>query len=334
MYFKNGKPSAYVRRYAEELKGVNLSTLLNPHIKLIKKLSKNKYNDVDFKTGSFWLVYRDQDGKVVERSLLPVLYTAALSTWERGKGADRGEINYFIFDEFLTRSKYLVDEFAKFANCHSSFVRNRTGVVTYMLANTVNTESPYWEEMGLTEIEKLKPGYIQLYEYNNEKLTVAVERALHATSKQNVEAYYAFDNPRLDMIKTGEWEQDSYAHLEKGWSITKENTKAVFFVLFNNTLIRGNIIYDKRENSLFLYFHRNGNGRMFNERDIVFMNHPTTSIYHYHQFGDRPYSNKCEKLFYTIRWCIASDKVYYSSNSVGEVVRNFILNPYDSGGKS
>lgn len=334
MYFKNGKPSAYVRRYVEDIRGTNISTLLNPHLKLIKKLSGNKYNDIDYKTNAFWAVYRDQTGKVKERSAVPILYTAALSNWERSKGADRGEINYFIFDEFLTRTRYLVDEFEKFSNCHSSFTRNRVGVITYMIANTVNNESIYWDEMGLTKIRNIKPGDIQLYNYNNEKLTVAVERTLHATAKANVEYYYAFDNPRLDMIKTGEWEQDSYAHLEKGWSITKENTKAVFFVLFNDTLIRGNIIYDYREKSLFLYFHRNGNGRMYNDHDVVFMNRPTTSVYHFHEFSDTPISNKFDKLFYYIKWCLSNDKVYYSSNSVGEVIRNFILNPYDSGGKS
>lgn len=330
---KHPLPSAYIRRYAEELKGQNIARLIAPHLNYIQKKSKNRYNDVDYRTNCFWLVKRDNMGKIVEKNPVPLLYTAALSTWERSKGADRGEIKYFIFDEFLTRSGYLTNEFAKFANCHSSFVRNRAGVVTYMLANTVNPDAPYWDEMLIDNIEKLKQGEIFLYNYNNKKLTVAVERTLHATGKKDVEYYYAFDNPHLDMIKTGSWEEDSYPHLEKGWSINKENIVFIFYVIYNQHILKGNLIYEPREGSLFLYFHKFGNSQhVIKPPDIIFTNHPSTSVYVMHTFKDNPLNDRVEEILNKIKWCLGNEKVYYASNSVGEVLRNFMMNPFTSRG--
>lgn len=43
-YFNEGLPSAYLRRYAEEIRPKYLTELLTPHTELIKKLSKGKYN--------------------------------------------------------------------------------------------------------------------------------------------------------------------------------------------------------------------------------------------------------------------------------------------------
>jgi len=335
-YCKHGVPSAYVRRYAEELKPGNLTKLIHPHSELIRKLTKGKYDDYVYRTNAFTFCRYDENGKIVEKDTQPFLYTAALSTWERTKGADRGEIKYFIYDEFLTRDGYLSNEFSKFANCHSSFVRNREGVITYMLANTVNADSVYWEEMGIENVEKMKQGDIYFYEYNNEKLTVAVEYCLHATAKQNVEYYYAFDNPSLEMIKTGSWETDKYPHLE-GFSISQENIRYIFYLQYNSKLLKGNIVFDQRNNDYFIFFHKFGNSNYkLKKTDILFTNCPTTNVFHFHKIGEAPLidNEKLTRVLRIIAMCFSNNKLYYSTNAVGEVVRNFILNPYTAkGGK-
>jgi hypothetical protein len=56
----------------------------------------------------------------------------------------------------MTRSGYLGDEFVKFCNLLSSLIRDRKDCVVYMLANSVNKYCPYFEEMGLEDVDKME----------------------------------------------------------------------------------------------------------------------------------------------------------------------------------
>lgn len=328
-FFKTGTPSAYIRRYSEDIKGGNLGRIFQPHMKLIQKLSKKRYNSVLYRNNTFYFT-RVENNKTVDKSE-PVMFTCALNNWERSKGPDRGEIKYFIFDEFMTRASYLNNEFSTFANVHSSFVRARPGVVTYLLANTVNRYSIYFEEMGLKNVEKMKQGDIWFYNYNNDKLTVAVEYCSSPKSKKAVEYYYAFDNAALKMIQTGEWEEDSYPHLGKDFSVSELTIKFKFFVIFNEKLITGEIHID-RNNEAFIFFHDFGKSNYkIKDTDLVFTNLSTTNVLWLHDFGDKPILGQNEKinnLLGIIRGCFVYNKVYFSTNAVGEVVRNFVKNKY------
>lgn len=318
-FLKNGKASAYIRRYAEDIQPKNLATLFSPHADLIKKLSKEKYNSVVYRSNTFKFAKIDKDGKTIATSD-PFCYTAALSNWERQKGSDRGEISYIIFDEFMTRSNFLTNEFTTFCNVLSTFIRNRDGVIVYMLANTVNKYCPYFEEMGLTEVMDQKQGTIAVYSYNNDKLTVAVEYCLEAEATQDVQYYYAFDNENLDMIKKGSWEEDSYPHLDQGYHVQEEDILFKFLCVFHNINIIGKVI--RRQNDLFLYFHKEGNSNYtWTDHDIVYTTEPTTKQLWKHSFydGDTPHHLLIKNL-------LGENKVYVSTNSVGEVIRNFIFN--------
>lgn len=331
-WFEDGLPSAYIRRYAEDITGGNLGMLFNPFIPLIKKLSKGKYNNVVYRTNTFTLCYIDSGGKTVEKANTPILYTCAISNYERSKGADRGEIKYFIFDEFMTRASYLSNEFVKFTNVHSSFCRARTGVITYMIANTVNKFCPYFEEMGLKDIEKMKQGEIYLYKYNDEKLTVAVEYCSSPEAKKDVQYYYAFENEALKMIKDGSWEEGMYPHIPRnGFSVSQQTIIYRFFLQFGDNLLVGELHSQRRE--FFLFFHRFGNSDYnIKDTDLVYTNQPTMNIYWLHSFSDVPVVYKDEKflnLLKIINRCMAYKKVYFATNSIGEIVRNFVLNPFD-----
>ena len=109
-FIKTGVPSAYIRRLDSELIPSTLFTLLKPHIDDIKKLTKGEYNDYLYKARVFYLVSRNERGDI-EKISEPCIYCYALSISKNSKGADRGEIAYTLFDEFLTRKFYLNNEF-------------------------------------------------------------------------------------------------------------------------------------------------------------------------------------------------------------------------------
>jgi hypothetical protein len=185
----------------------------------------------------------------------------------------------------MTRDLYLQDEFATFANVISSVVRDREVNCIYMLANTVNKYSPYFEEMGLDHVNEQEQGTIEIYSYNNEKLTVAVEYCAAATATKNIEHYYAFDNPQLDMIKNGNWEESNYKRLTKLDKCTDGKTVIQkFLIRFNHKEIIGEI---RQEGiNLILYFHWKGNSNYnFTDTDFIFTDEDCISPYHQNSFG-------------------------------------------------
>lgn len=327
-YFNSGLPSVYVRRYSEDITPKNLTSLMTVHIPLIKKLSDDKYNNVVYRAGQFNLAYIDENGKTVVKDPQPILFTAALNTFERSKGSDRGVIKYFVFDEFMTRQRYLDKEFTIFCNVHSTFVRNREGVITYMIANTVNKYCEYFEEMGLADnIEKMQQGQICTWNYNDERLTVAVEYCLESKKSEYGKMYYAFNNPSLEMIKSGSWEESSYPHLDRGVSINEDNIIAKFYVKFNYQIIVGLIINE--DDKTFVYFHKAPKDlRELTGNDIVFTQEATYYNNWFHTFQDCTVLNN--NFSYWLNTLLRENKAYFASNAVGEVIRNFMLNKFSA----
>lgn len=316
-YFNEGLPSAYLRRYAEEIRPKYTSELLSPHKELIVKLSKGKYNTCVYRNNQFVPAYQE-DGEVKYKADKPILFTASLNTWNTMKGEDRGQLAYIIYDEFMTRDLYLKDEFATFANAISSLVRDREIKAIYMLANTVNKYCPYFEDMGLFHVGEQEQGSIEVYTYNNEKLTVAVEYCAAAEATKDIEHYYAFDNPQLDMITEGGWEEARYKRISKmEFDCNKDSIIFKFLIDFNKKKVVGEVHRDGIR--VIILFHDIGNSNYkWTERDIIFTDKDCYSPLHQNsfKFGNTP-------AHQIIRQILSEDKVYYDNNSTGEVVNNF-----------
>lgn len=320
-YLQHNTPSAYLRRYATDLNRSELFKLISPHEDYLKKYTKNKYNTFIYKSHCFYLAYIDANGELKYTDDSVFLYCLSLNNWERQKGQDRGKIAYIIYDEFLTRSGYLDDEFSKFCNVISTLIRTRKGSVIYMIGNTVNEYSIYWDEMGITNIRKIKKGDIYLYTYNNDKLTVALEYCHESEQSKNVEYYYAFDNAHLDMIKKGNWETDNYPHLD--FKLDKTALQYRFLLCFSGQWVCGDI--HQQYNRCFIFYHDcDINKQKIDDSTIIYINKQPASMLEFNTFC---ISRKL-KVTSIISDLMNRNMAYYSSNRVGEVVRNFILNPY------
>ena len=155
-YIKTGKPSVYVRRMEEMIRPMNIEGLFNPHESYIEEQTEHKYNRIIYRQHKYYLARFDEtdSGKFIKtaQDINPFCINYAISTVETTKGTDPGEIAYVLFDEFITRQFYLANEFIKFQNLLSSVIRDRPGVVIYMLANTVSKHCPYFRDMGLYRI--------------------------------------------------------------------------------------------------------------------------------------------------------------------------------------
>lgn len=313
-YTKRKNRGAYIRRYDTEIAPKNLSELFDAHN--IEEITKGQWNAVEYKKHQFTLCVK-VNGEIVMRDEQAFCDVYALNTWEASKGADRGEVSTICFDEFMTRKAYLNEEFVIFQNLLSSIIRDRDGAKIFMLANTVNKYCPYFEEMGLGNVENMKPGDIDLYSFGDSGLTVAVEMCKETSNIQQVKKYYAFDNPRLKMITSGQWEIDIYPHAP--CEFTKEDIFKRFYITFNKKILAGDII--KTDKMWFIFYHYHKSGKEITPEDILYLETNDGYVNHVKYLSDCP-----TKYHTLISQMIRNEREFYSSNEVGEIIRNWKLN--------
>lgn len=313
-YINKGERCAYIRRFENDIRPKNLAGLFDVHD--IEKLSRGRWNSVKYEKCNFYLAIK-VDGKYVQVDDVPFCNVYALNVWESSKGVDNGEVTTICFDEFMTRRAYLTQEFVIFQNVLSSIIRDRDSAVIYMLANTVNKYCPYFKEMGLTHVQDMQQGDIELYTFGDSGLTVAVEMCAESSNTKKVKKYYAFDNPQLEMITSGKWEIALYPH--PPLSVTKEDIIKKFYIIFNNVTICGDIM--KTDKYLFILYHYHTGSHVPDENDIVYLEQHDGLLLHCKYLNEQ--RTEAHKLIVDL---MRSEREFYTNNEVGEIVRNWKLN--------
>lgn len=319
-FFDNGKQFAYLRRWNEDIMGKRMLQLFAGHIKngLVKKLSKGKYTGITFFRGAFYptVSMEREDGTVEEsKDSTPIGYAFSLSAVEHDKSVSYPDVTTIIFDECMTRRTYLADEFVTFMNVLSTIIRDRDDVTVYMLGNTVNRYCPYFEEMGLNKINKMQPGDLDIYSYGNTGLTVAVEYADGNGKGKSSDKYFAFDNPKLQMITSGAWEIAMYPHNTVHYK--PKDVLANYFICFQNEVLQGD--YIETEDKRFTVIHRK-TGEIKDPDEALIFSLESDPRPNWRRNILKP-TDRTTKLIYDH---FSRDLVYYQDNTVGEIVRNYL----------
>lgn len=329
-YFKKGVEMAYIRRNREDLQGKNGATLFNNLVELglIAKYSKGVWTDVYYYGRRWYFCRYETDDKGHTNRITddkPFCFGFVLSGMEHDKSTSYPRVKTIIFDEFLSRSSYLPDEFILFMNCLSTIARLRTDVEIYMLGNTVNKYCPYFAEMGLKGVKTMKAGTIDVYRYGESGLKVAVEYTSPRTgSTESGNVLFAFNNPKLQMITHGDWEIDIYPHLP--YRYKPNDVIFTYFIVFDGEILQGEIIRGgedfetgKRVDALITYIHQKTGDIKHPERDVIFSPEISPLRNHYTSIID-PIDKRSERIAESWR----TDKVFYQNNEVGEIVNNYL----------
>lgn len=316
-YWASGGQLAYVRRWKEDISGRRAQRLyagINENQE-VERITDGKFTGVHYYAGRFYLCNYDDNGKAIYGDSDVVAFTFALSDGEHDKSTSFPNVNIIAFDEFLTGKLYLQDEFVSFMNVVSTIVRKRQDVKIYMLGNTVNKYCPYFQEMGLNHILKMDQGTIDVYRYGDSPMKVAVEYCKsNTTGKANNSKYFAFDNPKLEMITGGAWEMNIYPHLPHKYK--PKDVLLTYFISFNDEVFQCEVIEVKGD--LFTYVHRKTTP-IKNEDDLVYCLDPSSSPT-YNRSIYRPMSSIQEKIL----WFFKHDKVFYQNNEIGDAVSNYL----------
>ena len=318
-YHKNGEQFAYLRRWGEDIRKKNLVNLFSGHVEngRVSQIFDNEWNQIYYGSSRFYLERTNDEGDI-ERADDPCGFAFDLNSMEHYKSTSFPRITTIIFDEFMSRNGYLPNEWVLFANSLSTIIRHRDNVKIIMLGNTVNKYCPYFKEMGLNHISDQKPGTVDVYHYGDSGLTVAVEytgtSVKHGGKASDV--YFSFDNPELKMITGGAWEIAIYPHLS-----VKYRPKDVvynFFVQFEEEVLHGEIV--SLDSGPFIFLHRKTTPIKDETEDIVYTTKPDE------RWNYRMCLTKhSDKLSLFILKCVRENRVFYSTNEIGEVFRNYIM---------
>ena len=321
-YIFEGHEFAYMRRWEDDIKG-NRGSQLFAGINnrgLVTKYTGGQWTFVKYWNRRFYLARYDEKLDRDVTSPEPIGYTFAISAVEHDKGNSYPKIKNVVFDEFLSRTQYLTNEFVLFCNTISTIVRERDDVKIYMLGNTVNQYCPYFAEMGLNKVKQMKPGQIDVYEYGDSGLRVAVEYAEgNGKDGKPSDVYFAFDNPRLKMITgaKGEaaWELDIYPHCPT--EILPKDIVFIYFILFDGELLQCEII--AQPSMTYTFIHRKTTELKDPDKDLIYSTNDDPRP-NWRRRITRPMSPHDKKIIEYFQ----KDKVFYQDNEVGEIVRNYI----------
>ena len=317
--FYEGKGEfAYIRRWKEDIIGkraANIFAALESNGE-IAEITSGEYTHVRYFNGVFYLAKFDENTQKYVSDSRPCGYTFALSDNEHNKSISYPNVTNIVFDEFLTRRYYLVDEFVVFMNVLSTIIRQRDNVQIFMLGNTVNKYCPYFAEMGLRHVKDMKQGSIDVYKYGSSGLTVAVEYASSAKSKgKKSNKYFAFDNQNLEMITEGKWELALYPHLP----VRYKHSQILFtyFFEFQGEVLQCEIV--QGDTGLFTYVHEKTTPIHDTTKDIIYSDrHEVGGNYYRRLLHPHDELSKRIGMFY------ATEKVFFQNNDCGEIVRNYI----------
>lgn len=318
-YIKTGEQMAYIRRWREDLRGKRAENLFANHVAngLIEELTDGKFNEVFYLSNKWFLSYYDKDKNKRYPDSTPFCFGFCLSEQEHEKSSSYPNVTTIVFDEFLTRRIYLPDEFMLYMNLLSTIIRQRDNVKVFMLGNTVNKFCPYFQEMGLKNVGVMEQGTIDIYRFGEHGATVAVEYCDTIVKQKASNKYFCFDNQNLQMITGGKWELAVYPHLPCKYK--PKDVLFVFYIKFNDAILQGNIIQVGDEN--FCYIH---------QKTTPIKDEDNSLIYSLEMNGKPNYKRKlisnASYVESQVSRYFATDKVFFQSNEIGEIVRNYLLN--------
>lgn len=316
-YIKEKKQGAYIRRWKDDIQGKRAETVFNALCQndTIKKLTNDGYETIIFSRGGWHLAKYDTETKRMKADKEPFCYAFALSDVEHDKSTSYPNVYNIVFDEFLTRRYYLPDEFVIFMNVLSTIIRDRENIKIFMLGNTVNKYCPYFDEMGLNNIEQMEQGNIDTYSFGNE-LKIAVEYCNPTKEGKKSNKYFAFDNPRLNMITKGAWELAIYPHLPQGYKIKPNNIIFSFVIQFNNKKVGCDVV--NQNDDIFLFIRPKTTE--IKSGDLVYCLDYTPDC-----MTRKTFLNPIDKMDSKIKSFFTCNRVFYQSNDLGEFVHNYLL---------
>ena len=314
--------TAIIRRWHDDLVGKRAATMWDNLVNnekgenQVRILTHSKYDNIIYRGGMWYLAKWDTENSKFINNPTPLAFAFTLSDSEHDKSSSYGKVQTILFDEFIPKdARYTLNEFVTFMNVCSTIIRGRNTVKIFMCANTMSKYALYFDEMGITNVRKMKKGDIDIYKYGDSGLKVAVEYCDSPNKNKPSDVYFAFDNPALKMITTGEWQLDIYPHLVNKFE--NKDVKFSYFIVYKENILQADIVIKPTE--AFTFIHRKTTPLKYEDKDIIFTTENNQRINYFGRLT-KPVTKAGKKIYFFF----AANKVFYSSNDIGDIMSHYL----------
>lgn len=227
-----GTVAEYVRLTKEMIKPKKLVNLFEviKQFHYIEKITDGRWNDVFYWSGFWYYCNRNEDKVIEEKCQTPFMHVYDLNSTNDLKSAynnPNGDI--IIVDEFIDNQTPYSDFFFYLCDSMSTIFRKRLGCKVFMLANTIDCRSVWFNEQCImSDVSKMKIGDRKICQRENmTPVYFEIVANSHNSAKQKfVDSYFNFKNPKLNSI-TGvdTWSYSDYPIYERSHIVDDELKK-------------------------------------------------------------------------------------------------------------
>lgn len=290
----------------------------DPQFGYIKKLTEGKYNGITYKARRWYYCNYSEDGKLLDIAPDHFMFMCSVdkaNNLKSGFNAPLGDL--LIFDEFIN-PVYMPDEFVSFCDLVKTIIRDRQSPIIFMLANTIDRESPYYHELEIyEEVRDMQPGeriskttldgtpiHVTYISPNIKK-----KSALQKVNK----LFFGFQNKKLGSITGVDWSIKPKPH------IPKSTPEQVFYIV-DNLYIMSHGRYLKidivqhEDLGVCGYIHW---ATRIHDDSIILTTDEITDKRFFYGLGPRGIQVIIAKL-------IAANKFYYASNDCAAFLSHYV----------
>lgn len=286
----------------------------------IKALTDGEYNSIYYHWRQFFYCFVGETGEIEKKSTTPIiqmLSVARASDYKSTLNLPLGD--WIVYDEFIGKY-YRPDEAIHFLDLLKTIIRDRLSPVVCMLANTINLNSQYFEEFEISrEVRKLNKGDKRAITTDRgTKIYVEIVNLVRHDNTHSLlnSMFYGFKNPKIASITGGEvWAFECVPHILRDCT-DKRVLARNLYIESGLELLQIEIVYNK-EQGMHLEIHR---ASKTYPDSIIFTIGDQKDIRYYFGLGHGNINRLLTKY-------ITERKVYYSSNEVGSIFKDY-LNRY------
>lgn len=305
-YLETGNRFILLRRFREEITTEKIEKYFDDVD--VEKLTKGKYNCISVYRKQIFLANFNVDTFKTTRGE-KIGYAIALSTEQNYAGGSFLDVSDIIFEEFMTRSRYLGEsEPTKLMNLYATVDRKRGTTKLWLVGNSISRVCPYIYEWGLHEIiSKQKQGTIitkEIESSDDDKVLLAIEYCKSTGVSSHTIGF------NKDMMNDGSWQSSPQPHLPKSKKFYNVCYRIGF--MYQSFKFIAELLQDK-ENKDICWFIYPYDGDF--EKDIlIFTDVINPSVYYQRNIYDITIKNdNLQNLLNTFR----EDKIFYATDLVG-----------------
>lgn len=293
----------------------------------VNKITGGRWNHVTYKFQNKAFYFCNvEDGtitEIAEEECVKCLSVENRANYKSGYNAPFGD--FILYDEFVGK-RFSYNEPVEFFDLLSTIIRRRISPVVVMLANNLNVNNPYFEEMEILKIaKKMVQGEKKLI--TTDLGTKIAIRLLNNTSdapdiKIHNSLFFGFKDERLSSITgTAAWVTEKVQHIPKKkdypYDVYDCNT---FIEIAEDEFLQLEFV-TREDAGLCLYVHYADIEPGVSQ--ILTLNEDKIGVKHYNKC-DYYFGLSTTKFKGLLQRLYNKKKIFYSSNEVGSDFLNYI----------